>query len=389
MGAEKGPFSLYVHIPYCAAKCPYCDFNVHVVATIPEREYCAALLRELQFYAQSEPWRGRELKSVFFGGGTPSLFAPRSIFGLLEAAAALFGFTGDIEITLEANPGADDRKNFSGYRSCGVNRLSLGAQSFQPHLLKFLGRLHSADETCEALSAIRRAGFENFSLDLIYGSPGQSLTDLQADLAQSLSFAPPHLSAYNLTIEEGTPFQRQLRAGAIRPLPEDEEIAMAELIEETLSDGGLARYEISNYAKPGRQSTHNGVYWQGGDYLGIGAGAHSYTSAERNGVFGYRWHDEKNPARYMAMVKQKGTAAVESERLDCAQAAAEFMFMGLRMMRGVSTERFFRRFGKKPVEFYPQVAAWTEEGLMEHEEGRLRLTRRGLMVANEIFVAFI
>ena len=255
-------FSLYLHIPYCASKCPYCDFNVRVVAKIPEREYCDALVSELKFYSRLDDWRGRVLKSVFFGGGTPSMFSPQSLGRVLDAAGSHFAFTDDVEITLEANP--EDRKNFSGYRSCGINRLSLGVQSFEPRLLKFLGRLHSADETRVALKTIRQAGFENFSMDLIYAVPGESLADFQADLTEASAWQPPHLSAYNLTIEERTVYHHWLKHGKVRPLPEDEEIAMAALIEETLLRAGLERYEISNYARPGRQSKHNSTYWQGG-----------------------------------------------------------------------------------------------------------------------------
>jgi oxygen-independent coproporphyrinogen-3 oxidase len=389
MESGNPTFSLYIHIPYCAAKCPYCDFNVHVAAKIPEREYCAALLKELEFYSRTDDWRGRRLKSVFFGGGTPSLFSPQSIGGILNRAAGLFPFTDDVEISLEANPGGEDQKHFSGYRACGVNRLSLGAQSFRPRLLQFLGRLHSADDTRAALRAIQSAGFDNFSLDLIYAVPGQSVTDLQADLVEALNFFPPHVSAYNLTIEEGTPFQRQFDAGTLRPLPEDEEIAMAELIEETLSRAGLGRYEISNYARPERRSRHNSTYWQGGDYLGIGAGAHSFARREKNPVFGLRWHDEKSPGRYMERVEREGTAVAESDSLNETKAAAEFMFMGLRMTEGISVEEFSRRFGKRPQEFYPRIGAWLDEGLMEQDTRHIRLTHRGFMLANEIFVAFV
>jgi oxygen-independent coproporphyrinogen-3 oxidase len=387
MTSRKSPFSLYLHIPYCAAKCPYCDFNVHVAAKIPEREYCAALLRELEFYSQADAWRGRELGSIFLGGGTPSMFSLQAIGAVIEAAAALFTFTADIEITLEANP--EDRRKFSGYRSCGINRLSLGVQSFQAHLLQFLGRLHSAAETREALATVHRAGFENFSMDLIYAVPGQSLADLQADLTEAIEFSPPHLSAYNLTIEEGTPFHHRLKAGKIQPLPEEEEIAMAELIEETLSPAGLARYEISNYARPEYRSRHNSTYWQGGDYLGIGAGAHSFLRCEENGVSSRRWRAEKNPTRYMETVQREGTAVAESESLSGAKAAAEFMFMGLRMTEGVSVEEFFHLFGQQPAEVYAEIGRLTEEGLMAQENGRLRLTRRGLMIADEIFTSFV
>jgi oxygen-independent coproporphyrinogen-3 oxidase len=389
MGSGKERFSLYLHIPYCVAKCPYCDFNVHVVSKIPETEYTQALLEELDADAESEDWRGRGLRSVYFGGGTPSTFSPPTIGRVLEKAASLFPFAEDIEITLEANPGREDSKNFPGYRSCGVNRISLGVQSFQPHLLKFLGRLHSADETREALETIRHVGFENFNLDLIYASPGQSLSDLKADLDEALSFYPPHLSAYNLTIEEGTPFHHQFRSGKLRPLPEEEEIAMAEMMEDTLLSAGLERYEISNYARPGWHSRHNVNYWQGGDYLGIGAGAHSYHRGGKDGLFGHRWHNEKSPARYMEKVTREGSAVVETESLDLTKAAAEFMLVGLRMMKGISVGDFSRRFGKTPAEFYPQISAWIEEGLMEQEDSRLRLTRRGFLVANSIFVHFV
>jgi oxygen-independent coproporphyrinogen-3 oxidase len=212
---------------------------------------------------------------------------------------------------------------------------------------------------------------------------------LQADLTEALAWQPPHLSAYNLTIEERTVFHHWFKHGKIRPLPEDEEISMAEVIEATLAQAGLERYEISNYAKPERQSRHNSTYWQGGDYLGIGAGAHSFVSRDGNGVLGLRWRKERSPVRYMEKVARDGTSVVESESLNRERAAAEFMFMGLRMTRGVSVEDFFRRFGQKPAEIYPQIGSWLEEGLMESKDAGLRLTRRGLMLADEIFIAFV
>jgi oxygen-independent coproporphyrinogen-3 oxidase len=381
------PFSLYVHIPYCTRKCPYCDFNVHVVARIPEIEYTDALLQELTTYAQLDGWRGRALSSVFFGGGTPSVFSPGTIAAMLEKIASLFSFAEEIEITLEANP--EDRRHFLGYRCCGVNRLSIGAQSFQPRLLKFLGRVHAADETREALKIALAGGFDNVNLDLIYAIPGQALAELQADLDEALNFKLPHLSAYNLTIEEATPFHRDYRRGKLTPVPEEAEIAMAELIQGTLAGAGLERYEISNYARAGFQSRHNLNYWQGGDYLGIGAGAHSYLGKRANGAFGERWHNEKKPGRYMEEVKRSGQAVVEREESDLRKAAAEFMFMGLRMMRGISVDEFSLRFGKDPCEFYPRIRDWVEGGLMEQEDQRLRLTHRGLLVANSLFVEFV
>jgi oxygen-independent coproporphyrinogen-3 oxidase len=388
MSIEREPFSLYVHIPYCAAKCPYCDFNVHVVSRIPEEAYAGALVRELAFYAASDDWRGRRLKSVFFGGGTPSIFSPSTIRAILAAAGSLCGFEEDVEITLEANPGAADSSRYRGYRSCGITRLSVGVQSFQPRLLKFLGRAHSVAETRSALEIARDCAFPSISLDLIFACPGQSLEDLEADLDEALSFQFPHLSAYNLTIEEGTPFYREYRAGKIQPLADEAEIAMVDLIENKLAQNGLERYEISNYAVPGFESRHNINYWEGADYLGIGAGAHSHRRG-KSPRWGYRWHNEKNPRRYISNVQESGRATAGEEIADLRRAAAEFVFMGLRMMQGVSPAEFARRFGMSLEDLYPQVDDLKRDGLLEEQKSRLRLTRRGLLVANSVFVNFI
>ena len=383
------PFSLYIHIPYCISKCPYCDFNSHVVAEIPEVNYTDALVRELEHYGNLDDWRGRTVQSIFFGGGTPSTFKPESIGKLLAWVAATFPINLDCEITLEANPGTVDSDKFFGYRDAGVNRISVGVQSFQTRLLKFLGRIHSAEESRRALSILRQAGFENFSFDLIYANPGQSLKDLAADLDTAAEFQPPHISAYNLTFEEGTPFHHEYRAGRMKSLSEEEEIAMAELIEGKLSVLGLSRYEISNYARSGWHSRHNVNYWRGGDYLGLGAGAHSYKRVDSDGVFGKRWSNEKNPGRYMTQLAELQQAVVEREEIDLSQAAGEFMFLGLRMTEGVSLQRFRSRFGKPPVEFYTRVRDWIDGGLLEEKKAYLRLTPKGLMVANSIFVEFM
>ncbi|NIO07139.1 MAG: radical SAM family heme chaperone HemW [Deltaproteobacteria bacterium] len=389
MTSSKNPFSLYIHIPYCVSKCPYCDFNSHVVTRIPQNPYTDALTNELGCYAAGEDWQGRSLKTIFFGGGTPSTFSPESIALILDRSRSLFPFEKDVEITLEANPGTVDSKHFAAYRKAGVNRMSIGAQSFQPHLLKFLGRVHTADETRRSLRIVQEVGFESFNLDLIYAVPGQSQDHLKADLEEALSFEPPHLSAYNLTFEEGTPFERQFRTGKIRALPEEEEITMAELIEGTLAARGLVRYEISNYARSGHDSRHNVNYWQGGDYLGIGAGAHSYKQMRSGDLWGKRWQNEKDPGHYMKYIGERGDATVESETMDLKRATGEFMFLGLRMIPGVSTHDFFNRFGGQPEDFYPQIPSWVEDGLMETNGQRLRLTRRGLLVANSLFVNFV
>jgi putative oxygen-independent coproporphyrinogen III oxidase len=383
-------FSLYVHIPYCISKCPYCDFNSHVVPQIPETEYTDALIRELNYFGAHPDWQGRSVKSVFFGGGTPSVFMPQTIAKILQRIAELFPFELGCEITLEANPGTIDQKNFSGYSQAGINRISVGVQSFQPHLLKFLGRAHSAEEARRALRLVKQAGFENFNLDLIYANPGQSLAELAADLDTALEFQPPHLSAYNLTFEEGTPFHYEQRAGRLRPLNEDEELAMAELIESRLRRAGMERYEISNYAKAGRESRHNVNYWRGGDYLGIGAGAHSYKKLNaQSAVRARRWSNEKNPGRYMARLAEADDAIVDREEISREQAATEFMFLGLRMIQGVSVDLFRADFDQSPAKYFPRIAEWLEAGFMEEQTGYVRLTDRGMMVANSIFVHFM
>lgn len=389
MPKPSEPFSLYIHIPYCISKCPYCDFNSHVVAEIPETQYVMALGRELQSYAESQDWQRRPVQSIFFGGGTPSIFAPASIGRLLAEVAAAFPLQDGCEITLEANPGTADRENFHGYRDAGVNRISIGVQSFRPHLLKFLGRAHSVQDARRALDMVRDAGFENFNLDLIYANPGQTLRDLESDLDEALAFKPPHLSAYNLTIEESTPFCHEYRYGRIKPLSEDEEIAMAVLIEEKMRLGGLRRYEISNYARPGAEARHNVNYWRGGDYLGLGAGAHSYKRLNCEPVFGRRWSNERNPGRYMQRICESGSAIVDGEEIDRIKAAGEFMFMGLRMTEGVSAEVFAATFGSGPRLLYPQIESWLEGELMEEKHGSLRFTQKGLLLANSIFVEFM
>lgn len=388
MIARLRPFSLYVHIPYCISKCPYCDFNSHVVAEIPEVRYTDALVRELSAYEDTIDWRGRPVQSIFFGGGTPSTFRPESIGKILAWIAATFPLQANCEITLEANPGTVDRDHFGGYHDAGINRISVGVQSFQPRLLKFLGRVHSADDARSALETVRRAGFDNFSFDLIYANPGQTFQELNADLETALEIRSPHLSAYNLTFEEGTPFHHEYRSGRLTSLTEDEEIAMAELIEAKLRTAGLQRYEISNYARPGHESRHNLNYWRSGDYLGLGAGAHSYAR-NVDGVCGKRWSNEKNPGKYMTQIAQTGTAVADRENIDREKAAGEFMFLGLRLTEGVAIDRFQAQFGKRPSEFYPQITTWLEGEFLEETNGRVRLTARGFLLANSIFVEFM
>lgn len=381
-------FSLYIHIPYCIRKCPYCDFNSHVVADIPEQAYTRALLQELEHCAAESAWARRSIKTVFFGGGTPSTFKGSSIGAVLEKAAALFSFDDGVEITLEANPGTVDTANFGDYRRCGVNRMSIGAQTFDARLLEFLGRIHSAQDTHRALDAVRAAGFDNFNVDLIFAIPGQTLGAVRHDLAEALRYEPPHLSVYNLTIEEGTPFHARFQCGQLHPLEEDTEIRMADLVAATLNDAALRRYEISNYARGGFAARHNLTYWTGGDYLGIGAGAHSFFQGTR-APCGVRRQNERMPARYMRRIAETGRAMIHEETPDRRRAMGEFLFTGLRLLDGISLSAFEERFGTRPENAFPQVAAWLDDGLLLANAERLHFTEPGLLLANELFVDFV
>jgi oxygen-independent coproporphyrinogen III oxidase len=380
-------FSLYIHIPWCQSKCPYCDFNSHAATAWPEGEYVRALIAEMDRRAEDAGWRGKALRTIFFGGGTPSLFEPRSIGRILDAAHRLFGLEADAEITLEANPGTVDGAKLAGMRAAGVNRISFGAQSFNPAILKFLGRIHSADETREAAREAHRAGFERLNLDLIFAVPGQTVADVRKDIKEVAALGPDHISAYNLTFEEGTAFFTEMKRGRITPLPNDDQAMMFEVVREELPRRGYPMYEISNYAAKGHEARHNLTYWRGGSYLGIGAGAHSFA---REGAGGRRWWNEKMPARYIAAVQARGLAETGSETVDAEVAAGEFVFLNLRLREGFALEDFAERFG---VSFDDRFGARSsilfDAKLLMREGGRIRLSDRGLELADSVFAEFV
>jgi oxygen-independent coproporphyrinogen III oxidase len=381
MPAGAAPFALYVHVPWCRHVCPYCDFNVYASAEPPEDTYVEALGREIAAWGARPPWQGRALRSVYLGGGTPSLLSPDAVVRVLAAADAAFGLVPAAEVTIEANPGGLTATRLGGYRAAGVTRVSLGAQSFTAAHLRTLGRDHSVEDIGAAVAAVRDAGFDNLSLDLIFGVPGESLADWRADLAAALALAPPHVSAYSLTYEESTPFFAWRARGRLAPVAEDDEAAMAELAVDMLEAAGLARYEISSFARPGYESRHNLAYWDGSDYLGIGAGAHSFAATPSPGQ---RFANERLPARYVAAVSATGTAVASEERLTEAQARAEFCFTGLRQVAGVDTAAFERRFGCALEAAFPFVARLIADDLVQRAGGRLRLTARGLRFADEV-----
>ncbi|MGH7948756.1 MAG: radical SAM family heme chaperone HemW [Candidatus Binataceae bacterium] len=380
-------FSLYVHIPWCQSKCPYCDFNSHAAQAWPEDEYVRALTTELVRRAPQAPFAGDRVKTIFFGGGTPSLFDPESIGKIIECADRLFGVENGAEITLEANPGTVDGEQLFGFKLAGVNRISFGAQSFKPELLKYLGRIHSAEETREAARNARRAGFERLNLDLIFAVPGQCVADVLADIGEAAALEPDHISAYNLTFEEGTVFFTEMKRGRIRPLDSDLQAEMYRAAREELPRRGYAMYEISNYARPGGESRHNLSYWRAESYIGIGAGAHGFA---RNGAGGRRWWNEKMPAKYIERATKGGLAESGYEEVDAKTAAGEFVFLNLRLREGFGLDDFRERFGVSFDErFGARAARLFEGGLLERAGDRVRLTDRGLELADSVFAEFV
>ncbi len=380
-------FSLYVHIPYCESKCPYCDFNSYAARIWPERAYTEALIAELRRRIEQAPWAGESIKTIFFGGGTPSLFAPESIGAIIDEAARRCGIESGAEVTLEANPGTVNADKLAGMRSAGVNRLSFGAQSFDSDKLKFLGRIHDPEDTREAARMARRAGFERLNLDLMFAIPGQTLDGVRDDIAAAAALGPDHISAYNLTFEDGTVFSADLRRGRIRACDGDQQAVMYAAVREQLAALGYPIYEISNYAPEGHEARHNLTYWRGESYLGIGAGAHSFA---RTGAGGRRWWNERGPAPYIDRATAQGTAEAGSEVVDGLVAAGEFVFLNLRLRCGFALDDFARRFGQSFDEMFGERAATLfESRLLVRDGDRVRLSDRGLELADSIFAEFV
>jgi oxygen-independent coproporphyrinogen-3 oxidase len=381
-------FSLYIHIPYCQSKCPYCDFNSYAAAAWPEEEYLRALVTEMGRRAGEPPWAGDSVKTIFFGGGTPSLFEPRSLARVIESAESLFGLDRDAEITLEANPGTVEAVKLRGFRAAGLNRISFGAQSFNPAILRFLGRIHTASETRAAADLAHRAGFERLNLDLIFAVPGQTLEDVRNDISEAEALGPDHISAYNLTFEEGTAFFVEMKRGRIRPLESDDQAAMYTLVREELPRRGYPMYEISNYAPPGHEARHNLSYWRSESYLGLGAGAHSCARNDDASV--RRWWNERLPIRYIASATRAGIAEAGAETVDRKTAAVEFVFLNLRLRDGFALSEFEHRFGASfEAHFGNRSARLFQGGLLIRDRERIFLSDRGLELADSVFAEFV
>ena len=339
--AEAG-FALYVHWPFCKAKCPYCDFNSHVRAGVDHERWARALVAELDHFAALTP--GRLLGSIFFGGGTPSLMAPATVAAVVERAALRWQLAEDVEITLEANPTSVEAERFRGFRAAGVNRVSLGVQALNDRDLALLGREH---DTAEALAAVELAArvFPRHSFDLIYARPGQTVAAWRAELDRALAHANGHLSLYQLTIEPGTRFHALVRDGALIPLDSERQASLFELTQAHLEDVGMPAYEVSNHAIAGQESRHNLVYWRYGDYVGVGPGAHGRLSLDGARV---ATRTERVPERWLAGVEAAGHAEEPRETIAAEAQLMELLMMGLRLREGVPVARI-ERIGGRPL----------------------------------------
>ncbi|HET8706785.1 MAG TPA: radical SAM family heme chaperone HemW [Pseudomonadales bacterium] len=377
------PLSLYVHIPWCVRKCPYCDFNSHEQhGALPEKAYLKALLDDLD--CDAGYIQNRELVSVFFGGGTPSLFSPEFYQQFLTAVRSRIAFAPDIEITVEANPGTYEHGKFEEYREAGVNRLSIGVQSFNADALTQLGRIHNRNEAFRAIEAAHQAGFDNFNLDLMHGLPGQNLKLALADLHNAIDLAPTHISWYQLTIEPNTVFYRSQPT-----LPDEETLdTIFERGLRTLAEAGYAQYEVSAFAKAQRQAKHNLNYWQYGDYLGIGAGAHGKISMlnERGEPVITRMRKTRLPKDYLSAAPQQRT--VELNQIEALDRPYEFMMNALRLKQGVPAALFSERTFLPLETIASKLSALRQRGLLLEDADRLQTTDTGFRFLNDVVMRF-
>jgi putative oxygen-independent coproporphyrinogen III oxidase len=379
---RHGGFGLYVHWPFCAAKCPYCDFNSHVVAQIDSATWQTAYLTELD--RAGDETRDRVLNSVYFGGGTPSLMSPELVGAILERLSNYWHLANDLEVTLEANPSSVEAGRFAGYRAAGVNRVSLGAQALNDADLRALGRLHDVKQALRALETAKNT-FDRVNFDLIYARQHQTLADWQAELTRALSFDPDHLSLYQLTVEPGTAFGDRFQRGKLPGLPDEDLSADMFFATQQICDAaGLPAYEVSNHAKPGQESRHNLIYWRGGDYLGIGPGAHGRLTL--NGIR-YATSTELAPARWLNLVATSGTGETSRAPLSSGDHAGEFLMMSLRTSEGTDLRRLADISGK-PIDSR-KINDLVELGLVHSAQDRLVATRDGRAVLNQIIAELL
>ena len=384
-GLEVARTGLYVHFPYCLRRCPYCDFTIAIARSVPGARYADAVLSELLMRLADRPaWAARPLDTVYLGGGTPSLWDPRDVGRVLDGIAATLSLAPEAEISLEANPEVADTARLAGYRAAGVNRLSLGIQSFDPAVLTTLGRSHSPADAEAAFRAARDAGFENVSVDLILGVPGQSLAHAVEDARRTVALQPDHVSSYVLTVEREhlgaeTVFSRRLRQGRLA-LPADSlVIEMVDAVGEVLAGAGLVRYEISSHAQPGRHSRHNALYWTGGESLALGAGAVGF---HRDGTGGVRTTNIRSTPRWLQTVESGRAPDEEREVLNRTALYEERLLLGLRLRSGLDLSALWANQGVAPRT--AELTTLTRDGFVELVDGRVRLTRKGAHLHQEV-----
>ncbi|QSQ20083.1 radical SAM family heme chaperone HemW [Pyxidicoccus parkwayensis] len=385
-GMQAARFGLYLHFPYCLAKCPYCDFAVAVARQVPEERYARAVLKELDSRLAAQPaLKDKPLESIFLGGGTPSLWHPRYVAQVLEGIASRLSVAPNVEVSLEANPERADAERFAGYRAAGVNRLSLGVQSFQPETLKALGRAHDAAMVEGAVDAARRADFPVVAMDFIYGVHGQTVAQVEADARRAVALSPEHLSTYALTVErevlaEDTPLSKRLKRGELELPPDEDVVAMARVVREVYGAAGLHRYEVSNHARPGYSSRHNALYWTGGEYLALGVGASGMLLTPSP----HRYVNLRSAEKYLVEAEAGRLPEEGREELGPEELFAERLAMGLRLVSGVDWEAVCERYGQPVEPRRAEVARLVEHGFATLKDGRLALTEKGADVHSAV-----
>jgi oxygen-independent coproporphyrinogen-3 oxidase len=369
----------YIHIPFCISKCHYCDFNSYPGMSSLFDSYAQAVAAEIRSAV-----RGRSrAATLYVGGGTPTLLSEQQLYTVVEAAQSVLGLSSEAEATIEANPATADRSKMEGLLTIGFNRISIGAQSFEDVLLERAGRAHTANDIRDVIIDARFAGFANLSLDFIYSLPGQDIPMWQDTLREAAALKPDHISLYELTVEQGTPFAEMLAQGKLDLPNEDTQIEMYSLAQSTLESEGYEHYEISNFAKPGFRCEHNQFYWRNEEYYGFGAGAVSYLD-------GKRAKNVANPQEYIQRIQDTGSAVESVEELPVEAVMGETMMLGLRMSEGVDLARFRERFGVDIERVYqPELERMSGLGLLEMDESRVRLTSRGVLLANEVMAEFV
>lgn len=374
---------LYIHVPFCVKKCNYCDFISYPYDAGLAASYVSALGREMALHAADMTPEERIVRSIYLGGGTPTVLRGDQLVEIIENCRKHFTVAADAEITVECNPGTVDFRKLAEVRQAGVNRLSIGVQAYQQKLLDLLGRIHGWRNVEETVDSSRQAGFDNISLDLIFGIPGQSLRSWQKTLQNILALSPQHVSAYNLKIEPDTPLYRDVASGCLLPCDEELELEMFWYVIDNLTGKGFNHYEISNFALPGREARHNLIYWRNEEYLGLGPAAHSMLR-------GQRFINEENVELYIQKMCNNQSVVREKQQLSTEEQISETIFLGLRLIEGLDLPGFEKRFGK-PVEhlFGAELKKLSNLGLIEISEKHLKLTEKGLPVANEVFVEFI